>query len=212
MDKIKNICGMAYFTKYRHSKRPAPGAECYKIVTLINGFMAQNTHNWWLLGEPVKRILVICVLIFGVCQAANADVWKWVDSGGKTHFVSTMKPIYTWVDEFDKVHYADKPEHEDAIAVQIVWHAKGSVDDVAESGDEPKVDEFAFPGETEEQRVARKQAESYYCQRATEIYESYVNAPQLYRTDDDGEREFLSKSDVAKTIADTQAKKEELCK
>ena len=123
-----------------------------------------------------------------------------------------MKPIYTWVDEFDNVHYADKPDHVDAIAVQIVWHAKGSVDDVAESGDEPKVDEFAFPGETEKQRAARKQAESYYCQRATEIYESYVNAPQLYRTDDDGEREFLSKSDVAKTIADTQVKKEELCK
>ena len=160
----------------------------------------------------MNRFLVICVLIFGVCQAASADVWKWVDSRGKTHFVSTMKPIYTWVDEFDKVHYADKPDHVDAIAVQIVWHAKGSVDDVAESGDEPEVDEFAFPGETEEQRVARKQAESYYCQRATEIYESYVNAPQLYRTDDDGEREFLSKSDVAKTIADTQAKKEELCK
>ena len=65
----------------------------------------------------MKTILTICVLIFGICQTANADIWKWVDANGKTHFVSTMKPIYTWIDEFEKVHYADKPEHEDAIAV-----------------------------------------------------------------------------------------------
>ena len=160
----------------------------------------------------MKKILAICVLIFGICQTANADIWKWVDSFGKTHFVSTMKPIYTWVDEFDKVHYSDKPEHEDAIAVQIVWHSKGSVDGASESDDDSDSDYFAFPGETEQQRAQRKQAESYYCQRATEVYESYVNAPQLYRTDKSGKREFLSKADVAQTISDTRAKKEELCK
>ncbi len=160
----------------------------------------------------MKKILSICVLIFGICQTANADIWKWVDANGKTHFVSTMKPIYTWVDEFDKVHYADKPEHEDAIAVQIVWHSTGSIDDASEPDGESDEGYFAFPGETEEQRAERKQAEAYYCQRATEIYESYVNAPQLYRTDESGEREFLSKADMAKTIADTRAKKEELCK
>ena len=160
----------------------------------------------------MKKILSICVLIFGICQTANADIWKWVDAYGETHFVSTMKPIYTWIDEFDKVHYSDKPEHEDAIAVQIVWHSTGSIDDADETDGESDEDYFAFPGETEEQRAARKQAESYYCQRATEIYESYVNAPQLYRTDESGEREFLSKADMAKTIADTRAKKEQLCK
>ena len=156
----------------------------------------------------MNKFLTICVLIFGVCQTANADVWKWVDAYGKTHFVSTMKPIYTWVDEFDKVYYSDKPEHDDAIAVQIVWHSKSAIDEAGE----PDTDEFAFPGETEEQRAERKQKESYYCQRATEIYESYVNAPQLYRTDESGQREFLSKADVAQTIVDTRAKKEALCK
>jgi len=160
----------------------------------------------------VTKILSICVLILGICQTANADIWKWVDAHGKTHFVSTMKPIYTWIDEFDKVHYSDKPEHEDAIAVQIVWHSTGSIDGAGEPDGESDEDYFAFPGETEEQRAERKQAESYYCQRATEIYESYVNAPQLYRTDESGEREFLSKADMAKTIADTRAKKEKLCK
>ncbi len=160
----------------------------------------------------MNKFLSICVLIFGLCQTANADIWKWVDAFGKTHFVSTMKPIYTWVDEFDKVYYSDKPEHEDAIAVQIVWHSKGSVDGASDSDDDSDSDYFAFPGETEQQRAQRKQAESYYCQRATEVYESYVNAPQLYRTDKSGKREFLSKADVAQTISDTRATKEELCK
>ncbi len=48
--------------------------------------------------------------------------------------------------------------------------------------------------------------------RATEIYESYLNAPQLYKTNEKGEREYLSKADAAKTIAETRAKKDELCK
>ena len=29
------------------------------------------------------------------------------------------------------------------------------------------------------------------CKRATEAHDSYVNAPRLYRTNDDGEREYL---------------------
>lgn len=159
----------------------------------------------------MTKLLTICVLLIGVCQTANADVWKWVDTFGKTHFVDTMTPIYTWVDEFGKVHYSDKPEHEDAISVQLVWHSGGSIEEDSNMGDESASGGYAFPGETAEQRAEREQAEAYYCQRATEIYESYLNAPQLYRTDESGEREYLSKADSARTIAETRAKRDELC-
>ena len=54
-------------------------------------------------------------------------------------------------------------------------------------------------------------AEAYYCKRATEIYDSYVNAPRLYKTNDDGEKEYLSKAAAAAEIADTKSKKDELC-
>ena len=57
----------------------------------------------------------------------------------------------------------------------------------------------------------REQAEAYYCKRATEIYDSYLNAPQLYRTNEKGEREYLSKKEAAATIAETKAKRDELC-
>jgi hypothetical protein len=138
-------------------------------------------------------------------------VWRWIDAEGNTHFVDTKTAIYTWTDEFGKYFYSDTPDHEDAVSVELVWHSPGSLASVAEDGDEAESEDGAYPGESEKDRAARKQAEAYYCERATEIYDSYVNAPQLYRTDENGEREYLSKQEAQKMIAETRARKDELC-
>jgi hypothetical protein len=159
----------------------------------------------------MKKLVTICVLILGLAQTANADIWKWVDALGKTHFVSTMRPIYTWIDESGKVHYADHPDHEDAVSAELVWLSEGTLEEADGSASAPKEDGYAYPGETAEQRAERKRAEEYYCKRATEIYDSYMNAPQLYKTDENGKREYLSKADAALTIAETRAKKDDLC-
>jgi hypothetical protein len=159
----------------------------------------------------MKRLLATLILLFGVCLSANADVWKWVDAFGKTHFVNTMTPIYTWVDEFGKIHYSDTPDHEDAISVQLVWLSTDTLDETEGPAEEPESGGYAYPGETAEDRAEREKAEAYYCKRATEIYDSYLNAPQLYRTGEDGEREYLSKKDAAATITETKAKMTGLC-
>jgi hypothetical protein len=159
----------------------------------------------------MKQLIATIFLLFGICLSANADVWKWVDALGKTHFVDTMKPIYTWVDEFGKVHYSDTPGHEDAISVELVWLSTGTLDEVSETADKPDSDGYAYAGETAEDRAEREKAEAYYCKRATEIYDSYLNAPQLYRTGEDGKREYLSKKDAAAMIAETKAKVNDLC-
>jgi len=159
----------------------------------------------------MKQLVVTIALLFGVCLSANADVWKWVDAFGKTHFVDTMTPIYTWVDEFGKVHYSDTPGHEDAVSVQLVWLSTGTLDGVPETTDKPESGGYAYAGETAEDRAEREKAEAYYCKRATEIYDSYLNAPQLYRTGEDGKREYLSKKDAAAMIAETKAKVNDLC-
>ena len=158
----------------------------------------------------MKQLVAIVVLIFGVCLDAEADVWKWVDSLGNTHFVDTMTPIYTWADEFGKVHYSDTPDHEDAVSVQLVWHSAGELDDTG-SGDAAATDSAgdAQAGQTDAEREA---AEEYYCTRATEVYDSYVNAPQLYTTNDAGERVFLSEQEAAATIADTKARVDRYCR
>ncbi len=158
------------------------------------------------------RSVTTIALLFGLCLTANADVWKWEDALGNTHFVDTLTPIYTWVDDLGKVHYADKPDHEDAVSVELLWHSVGAIADVDTPEDEPESGGYAYPGETAEERAEREKAEAYYCKRATEIYDSYQNAPQLYRTGDDGKREYLDKKEAAVTIAETKAKKDELCR
>jgi len=160
----------------------------------------------------MKKLLASFVSLFVLSPAAHADIWKWVDPLGNTHFVDTVTPIYTWVDEFGKLHYADHPEHENAVSVQLVWHSTGSLAETEGEDGEATDSGYAYPGETAEQRAERERAEAYYCERAKEIYESYLNAPQLYKTNEKGEREYLSKADAAKTIAETRAKKDELCK
>lgn len=162
------------------------------------------------MGDFTRKLLFVAVLGLGLAQVAHADIWKWVDADGKTHFVDSKRPIYTWIDEGGKAHYADSPDHEDAVSVQLVWVSEGSLEE-SEAGSASSDNGYAYPGETAEDRAERERAEEYYCKRATEIYESYVNAPQLYATDENGKRQYLSKADAARTIAETRKKKDELC-
>jgi hypothetical protein len=158
----------------------------------------------------MKKYLGLLVFLTGFSAVAQADVWKWVDANGQTHFVETNTPIYTWVDQGGDIHYSDTPDHEDAVSVELVWVSSGSLaelDNTNESGSG-----YAYPGETPEERAEREKAEAYYCKRATEIYESYVNAPRLYKTNEAGERQYLNKEEAAKTIAETRAQKEEHCR
>ena len=155
----------------------------------------------------MTRLLTILALTIGLSMPAAADVWKWVDTNGKTHFVDSMKPIYTWIDLNGKRHYSDTPGHEDAVSVKLVWHSEGALDEL----DDPETD-AAYPGETAEERAEREAADAYYCKRATEIFESYQDAPRLYRTNEAGEREYLSEQEAVATIAETEAQMNDICR
>ena len=159
----------------------------------------------------MKRFFVILVFVFGLTAVAQADVWSWVDASGKTHFVDTMKSIYTWVDETGDVHYSDTPDHEDAVSVELVWVSSGTLDTLQARNDETESG-YAYSGETPDERAEREKAEAYYCKRATEIYDSYVSAPRLYKPSESGEREYLSKEDAATTIAEMREQKDEHCR
>ncbi len=160
----------------------------------------------------MTRLLTILALTAGLSVPAFGDVWKWVDGDGKTHFVDTTKPIFTWTDENGKRHYSDTPGHEDAVSVELVWHSSGTLEDLEGSAGDDGEDGYAYPGETAEERAEREAADAYYCKRATEIFESYLNAPRLYRSNDAGEREYLTEKEAAATIAETKARMNELCR
>ena len=150
----------------------------------------------------MNKSTLVCLCACAMTVTAHADVWKWVDARGNTHFVDTMKPIYTWVDEFDKVHYSDTPDHEDAVSVELVWVSSRTLKETQSDHVE----------ETEEQRAVREAEVAYHCEKATQVFEAVLNAPQLYRINEAGEREILSEKETAATIADTRKKKEEYCR
>ena len=152
-------------------------------------------------------------MTFGPFLTAHADTWKWIDVYGDTHYVSTMKTIYTWLDEDGRVHYSDKPEHANAVSAELVWHSTGALngedasDDAGVTSPKRKID----PNETEIDRIERERAEAYYCKRASKIYDSYVNAPKLYKTSADGKQVYLTGEEVEAMLSETEAKVSELC-
>ncbi len=162
----------------------------------------------------MKKLTMLTALGLIASGSALADVWKWVDANGKTHFVDSDKSIFTWRDESGRVFYSDKKDHDDAVLVQLVWHSSGTLDDLtAKAGESADADDGeAYPGETAEDRAARESAEAYYCKRATEIHDAYVNAPKLYRTGEDGEKVYLDDAEAKQTIEDARTKVAELCK
>lgn len=157
------------------------------------------------------RFIFAIVSLSFACATAQADVWMWVDANGETHFVDTNTPIYMWVDASGEIYYSDKPGHEDAVSVELVWVSDGTLDQMRAANGEPG-SSSANPDETPEEAAEREEAEAYYCKRATEIYESYVSAPRLYKTNDAGERVYLNEEEAANTIAETRAQKDEFCR
>lgn len=163
----------------------------------------------------MKKLILIIALTVVCAGAAHADIWKWVDANNKVHFVDSKSPIYTWTDEQDRVYYSDTPDHEDAVSVELVWVSSGNTDDKQNNGDESgssDSSEYAYPGETPAQRAEREEAEAYYCKRATEVYDSYLKAPKLYETAEDGQRKYLSEKAAENLIAETRDRVDEYCK
>lgn len=162
----------------------------------------------------MNKIVSILILGFGISVNAYADVWKWVDANGDTHYVDSKTAIYTWLDENGRAHYSDTPDHYSAVLVKLLWHSPGALPGAAQtaaSAPAAKRKKHVPIDETEAERHEREQAESYYCKRATEIYESYLTAPRLYDTDADGNRVYLSASDGEKLLAETKTKVDALC-
>ena len=162
------------------------------------------------MNKRLKSLVYGVMLTAATVGTARADIWRWTDALGETHYVDTMTSIYTWLDEDGKVWFSDTPDHEDAVSVELIWHSNGDSVEEAEA-EANKGDRWAYVGETAEDRLKREQAEDYYCERAKEIYESYVSAPRLYKTDEAGERVYLSDEESRATLVETKDRVDELC-
>lgn len=134
----------------------------------------------------MNKHFIALILTIGFSTAASAEMYKWVDENGD-------------------VHFSDRPQHTNAGRIQLAY----TVGNQARQPDgevEPSADESA--AETSE----RERAEAYFCKQATEAYDEYKSAPSLYKTDDDGQREYLSDEEVADLLAETRSKISEWCR
>lgn len=142
----------------------------------------------------MKKLIAIVFLACGLSVTASADIWKWVDEQGN-------------------VHYGDMAARADAANAERISYA-ASDRSVSTSGNSPAVTNRGSdskPGETSDDAQEGADAKAYYCKQATDIYESYVRAPRLYRTGADGEREYLSDEESAATLAEARASMAEWC-
>lgn len=150
-----------------------------------------------------RNFLISLALLLALSSGARADVWRWVDAEGNTHYVDSNRAIWTWTDEQGKSFYSDKPDHEDAIRVQLVWHSSGSLDDMSSAD--------AAADAPEDESASREAVVAHNCKRANEILKSYENAPALYRTDENGKRHVLTDKEYAAEIAAAKEKTRFLC-
>lgn len=86
--------------------------------------------------------------------------------------------------------------------MQLDWHSPGIIADL-EEGDVAAESE---PVGSDEQRAERLEAEKRYCQRVAEIHDSYVNAPRMYKSNENAER-VLESTDA---LADCRSRYTEL--
>lgn len=142
----------------------------------------------------MKALTAIIVLVFGLSLNANADIWKWVDENGN-------------------VHYSDMPAHEYAKNAQVVRYSAGrrSASTSSDTRTNMSRGEEADSEKASQEDQEREDAQAYYCEQARDIYRSYVDAPRLYRTSEDGKKEFLTDEEMAATIASAEASMAEWC-
>ena len=126
--------------------------------------------------------------MFGLCVTANADIWKWVDEDGN-------------------VHFGDTPAHESAMTAELVTYAH----DRRSARTNASRNKDIHPEGTAGEEQAGQDAQAFYCNRAKEIYRSYADAPRLYRTNEDGQREYLSDQETAAALANAEASVTEWC-
>ena len=147
------------------------------------------------------KMLAVILLGLSVSLSAGAAVWMWTDAEGE-------------------VHYSDYPEVEDAVLVDIESHptdrtaiAEQRQETVALERERQTGNRLLREADEEEgalQKEDRALAKAN-CEQAKQAYETYYNAPRLYKPTADGGREYLSSEETDALRAKAKASVDEWC-
>lgn len=112
-------------------------------------------------------------------------------------FCATAKAdMYKWVDEQGIVHFGDRPQHVTALGMaKPTFPAPAVADQTADDNTQ-----------TQDAQTVEE-----YCAEVRDMYDDYVSAPSLYKTNEKGQREYLSARESRRLIGDLKARLAESC-
>lgn len=132
--------------------------------------------------------------------------------------LSPYAEIYKWIDENGNTHFGDKPQNQDAEEIEI--STKAAVDDDMEERRQKQQRLLEVFDEERQEKKARKAAQRQEkikrkakCNEAKKYLQEVKDAGFLYNdTEDPNNPEILSTAEREKTTAKAQARVERWCK
>ncbi len=134
--------------------------------------------------------------------------------------IGTSAAVWMWTDAAGEVHYSDYPEVDTAVLVDIESEPtdRAAIADqrretVALELERQKGDLLRRSADAEEDAERRKDRDlaKANCEKAKEVYETYYNAPRLFKPTADGGREYLSSEEMDALRAKAQGNIDEWC-
>ena len=137
-------------------------------------------------GNQKPVFIYSCLLLLFFTPLANAEIYKWTDENGRTH-------------------YGDKPGAE---STEVIEYQAGQAEQI-EAGrswqeiqqDQEKVLNYLEEAREERQQVRqeksnRLQQQKQNCQEAEDYRREYTSAPRYYREGKHGKPEFISQDEI----------------
>ena len=145
------------------------------------------------------RLITLLFTLFFAASMQAAQVYKWVDEQGQTHF-SQFPPEQKKADKIE----VDAPKSANPNA------AKERLEKMRQTLSEQAVDRVT---ESEEEKKAAKEAErmAENCKKAKQQLLDLQNNGRVFRTLENGEREWYDEKGRANLIANAKKQVEEYC-
>jgi Domain of unknown function (DUF4124) len=166
-----------------------------------------------------QRILLLCAaLICLVSLPTLAEIYKWKDKDGVTRYTDTPPPSGTksFATLGKKAAKTTPPSNPEAEAAKAVSKDMAQTVPAAEDATpEALAEKRRQMAETEKRNKAEKEAErkrrELNCNAAKANMQAYGQGGRIYRTNPQGEREYLGDEDLKNGLEQAQREMQENC-
>jgi len=160
----------------------------------------------------------VCMLVLAMPMLANAQIYKWKDKNGVVRYSDTPPATTEKIDTIGKKNTAKPvPAAPESTNVQPVT-AVPSNENLEEQVN-PEVEaarmrarnaEMEKKNAQEKERQAKLDAEN--CKAARANYQSYAQGGRIYKTNENGEREYFGDAELEANKVQAQSEINQYCK